>query len=177
MSDIIEKARRFATEAHRRIDHRRRYTDQPYEVHPGAVAALVASVTDDPHMIAAAWLHDTVEDTPTRLEDIAREFGPDVAALVEALTDVSQPGDGNRATRKAIDRRHLAAAPPRAKTVKLADLIDNMQDICRHDPRFARVYLAEQRALLEVLGAGDGRLLRQARQTLDDCARQLGLTR
>jgi (p)ppGpp synthase/HD superfamily hydrolase len=175
MSDILAKAKLFATAAHRRIDHRRRYTQEPYEVHPNAVASLVASVSDDPHMIAAAWLHDTVEDTPTTLEDLAREFGPDVASLVAALTDVSRPSDGNRAARKAIDRAHLAAASPRAKTIKLADLIDNVQDIGRHDPGFARVYLGEMRALLEVLGEGDGRLLRQAQQTMNECAQGLGL--
>jgi (p)ppGpp synthase/HD superfamily hydrolase len=145
-------------------------------VHLGAVAELVATVSDDPHMLAAAWLHDAVEDTPTTLEDIALEFGPDVASLVEALTDVSRPSDGNRAARRAIDREHLAAASARAKTIKLADLIDNVRDICEHDPRFARVYLAEMRALLEVLGAGDPRLLRQAWQTLDRCVRYLRVT-
>ena len=155
MSDLVERARAYATRAHKRIEHRRKYSNQPYEVHLEAVAKLVASVSDDAETIAAAWLHDTVEDTPATLGDIEAQFGAAVAELVEELTDVSKPGDGNRALRKDIDRQHLAQASARAKTVKLADLIDNCSDITRHDPRFARIYLAEMGALLEVLKEGD----------------------
>ena len=115
-------------------------------------------------MVAAAWLHDTVEDTPATFEEIEREFGADVAALVKELTDVSRPGDGNRAARKAIDREHTAAASPRAKTIKLADIIDNCEDICRHDPKFGRVYLGEARALLAVLAEGDAGAARAGRR-------------
>ena len=165
MTDLVERARAFAIREHRRIDHRRKYSKQPYDVHLKAVADLVAGVTDDPEMIAAAWLHDVVEDTPVTLDDVAREFGDAVARLVDELTDVSRPGDGNRAARKAIDRAHLAAASPRAKTVKLADLTDNARDICRHDAGFGRVYLAEMEALLAVLGAGDAKLMAKARDT------------
>ena len=175
MNDLIARARQFATEAHERIDQRRKYTNQPYQEHLKAVAELVASVTDDPEMIAAAWLHDTVEDTPATFGDLERELGPGVRDLVVQLTDVSRPGDGNRAVRKAIDRRHTAQATPRAKTIKLADLIDNCRDICGHDAKFARVYLAEAAALLEVLDAGDERLYRRAQKTLSQCARRIGL--
>ena len=173
--DLVARARRYATSAHQRISHQRKYTKQPYEVHLKSVAALVASVTDDAEAVAAAWLHDTVEDTPATLEDIRAAFGEDVAVLVAELTDVSRPSDGNRAARKAIDRAHLGAASPRAKTVKLADLIDNCRDICRHDPRFARVFLAEMGELLEVLGEGDRRLLARARKVWDECAMRLGV--
>jgi (p)ppGpp synthase/HD superfamily hydrolase len=114
MTDLVVRARAFAIREHRRIDHRRKYSKQPYDVHLRAVADIVASVTDDPEMIATAWLHDVVEDTPTTLNDVEREFGNVVAQLVDELTDVSRPGDGNRAARKAIDRAHLAAASSRA---------------------------------------------------------------
>ncbi len=162
--DLIRRAEVYATQAHERIDHRRKYSGQPYQAHLKAVADLVASVTDDAEMIAAAWLHDTVEDTPATLGQIEQAFGSRVASLVEQLTDVSRPGDGNRRLRKEIDRKHLAGASARAKTIKLADLIDNCSDITRHDPRFARVYLKEMAALLEVLQEGDSRLLRRARK-------------
>jgi hypothetical protein len=175
--DLIARARQFATEAHQRIDQRRKYSGQPYQEHLKAVAALVAEVTDDAQTIAAAWLHDTVEDTPATFGDLEREFGPAVARLVSELTDVSRPGDGNRAVRKAMDRNHTAQASPRAKTVKLADLTDNCRDICRHDPGFARVYLAEAAALLEVLHEGDQTLYRRAQKAIGDCARHLGLPR
>ncbi len=175
MSDLIERAKDYATMAHQRIDQRRKYSKQPYEVHLQEVATLVAGVTDDEEEIAAAWLHDTVEDTPATLEDIEENFGQSVAELVEELTDVSKPSDGNRAKRKALDRSYLAQASPRAKTVKLADLIDNCRDIARHDKRFAKVYLVEMGALLEVLGDGDEKLYQQASRLYTDHMQKLGL--
>lgn len=162
MNDLITHAKTYATSAHQRISHKRKYSDEPYQVHLKAVAEIVASVTDNPETIAAAWLHDTVEDTPATLQQIEKEFGVSVAELVEELTDVSKPSDGNRAVRKAMDRRHLAQASAQAKTVKLADLIDNCKDITRHDPRFAPVYLEEMSALLLVLQEGDEHLMKIA---------------
>ena len=127
-----------------RINQLRKYTRQPYDVDLKAVAELVASVCDDQAMIAAAWLHDTVEDTPATFEDLEREFGADVMNLVKELTNVNKPGDGNRAARKALTAAHRRSFP-RAKTIKLADIIDNGEDIRRHDAKFGRVYLDEQR--------------------------------
>ena len=175
MSELVKRARDFATRAHTRINHRRKYTKQPYEVHLKAVATTVAEIVDDEEMVAAAWLHDTVEDTPITVEALEAEFGPAVAQLVAELTDASRPSDGNRARRKAIDRAKLATASPRAKTVKLADLIDNTLDICRHDPRFAKVFLAEAFDLWPVLSEGDAGLHRRAGRVLDRCAADMGL--
>ena len=176
MSDLVDRARVYATEAHQRINHRRKYNNEPYHVHLSAVAKLVASVTDDEEMVAAAWLHDTVEDTQATKEDVEAEFGMQVAELVEELTDVSKPGDGNRVRRKQIDRMHLAQASKRAKTVKLADLIDNCKDITRHDPRFAQVYLAEMNSLLDVLQGGNEQLYKRAEKIHATSVEKLGLT-
>lgn len=174
MNSIIIKAKDFATSAHQRIGHRRKYTRQPYEVHLKAVANLVAGVSEDHEMIAAAWLHDTVEDTAATHHDIEVAFGPAIAQMVRELTDVSKPSDGNRMTRKALDREHLAKASARAKTIKLADLIDNCRDICKHDQRFARVYGEEMKALLGVLQEGNIYLYQRAQKTLAECMESLG---
>ncbi|MDX1522823.1 MAG: HD domain-containing protein [Anaerolineae bacterium] len=152
---LEERAKQFAARAHGSIDQRRKYTNEPYINHPAAVVELVKSVPHTPEMIAAAWLHDTVEDTPTTNAQIASEFGPHVALLVSMLTDVSRPDDGVRKVRKALDRAHTALASPEAKTIKLADLIDNSRSIVERDPRFAEVYLEEKRLLLDVLAEGD----------------------
>lgn len=176
-SGLVARAREFAVATHRRIDHVRKFSGQPYDVHLKAVAELVAEVSDDPETLAAAWLHDAVEDTPATLADIERELGAGVAGLVEELTDVSKPGDGNRARRKELDRLHLAGASPRAKTVKLADLIDNAVDITHHDPRFAVRFLAEAEALIAVLGEGEPRLLERATRTLESCRAKLAPSR
>jgi hypothetical protein len=92
----------------------------------------------------------------------------EVACLVEMLTDVSKPEDGNRATRKAMDREHTANASSQAKTIKLADLIDNTHSIVEHDPDFARVYMREKTRLLQVLSEGDPTLYRKATDLVID---------
>ena len=157
-----QRAKDFATLFHASIDQRRKYTGEPYISHPAAVVELVRSVPHTEDMICAAWLHDTVEDTPATLDEIEEVFGFNVAAMVEMLTDVSKPSDGKRATRKEIDREHTAKASPQAKTIKLADLIDNTRSIVERDPAFAKVYLAEKSMLLEVLRDGDATLWEMA---------------
>ena len=160
----VERARIFATAAHAAVGQKRKYTFEPYIVHPTEVASIVASVPHTNEMLAAAWLHDTVEDTSVSIVDIQVEFGNEVASLVGWLTDVSKPEQGNRAVRKAIDREHTAMAPAAAQTVKLADLIANSRNIMAHDPAFAKVYLEEKRMLLEVLTRGDATLMAEARR-------------
>jgi len=163
---LIAEAEAFARHAHR--DHRRKYTGEPYAVHLAAVALTVSEVTTDPEAIAAAWLHDSVEDVGVTLAEIRDQFGHKVAEYVGWLTDVSRPSDGNRAARKAIDRAHLAEAPDIVQTIKLADLIDNTRDIMENDPKFARVYINEKRLLLQVLTRGDPGLLQRAALLVSD---------
>ena len=166
MTTLESAARTFATKAH--ADQRRKYTGEDYIHHPAAVAELVRSVPHTDEMVAAAWLHDVVEDTPVTLDKIRDEFGDTVADLVGDLTDVSKPSDGNRAARKAIDRHHTELASPQAKTIKLADLIDNTRSIVQYDPDFAKVYLAEKALLLEVLREGDATLFGIAQGIITD---------
>ena len=154
--NIVHKAQVYAMAAHASVQQKRKYTGEPYIVHPAEVASIVASVPGStPDMVAAAWLHDVIEDTGCTFTDIHMAFGIDIATLVGWLTDVSKPEDGNRATRKAIDREHTAKAPAEAQTIKLADLISNSRSIMAHDPEFAKTYLAEKRMLLEVMTKGD----------------------
>ena len=163
---LEHRARLFATAAHAAVGQLRKYTFEPYIVHPQEVAEIVRSVPHTEVQLAAAWLHDVVEDTGVTIELIREEFGSEVSDLVGWLTDVSRPDHGNRSQRKAIDRAHTAQAPAAAQTVKLADLISNTQSIVEHDPKFAVTYLQEKRLLLEVLTRGDPGLLRRARSQI-----------
>jgi (p)ppGpp synthase/HD superfamily hydrolase len=154
--DIVRKAQVYAMAAHAAVGQKRKYTGEPYIVHPAEVAKIVAGVSGaTPDMVAAAWLHDVVEDTGCTITDIHMGFGADIASLVSWLTDVSKPEDGPRWYRKKMDREHTAQAPAEAQTIKLADLISNSKSIMAHDPKFAKVYLEEKRLLLEVLTKGD----------------------
>lgn len=161
--DIVRKAQVYAMAAHAAVGQKRKYTGEPYIVHPAEVAKIVASVPGStPDMVAAAWLHDVVEDTGCTYTDIHMAFGIDIATLVGWLTDVSKPEDGPRWYRKKMDREHTAQAPADAQTIKLADLISNSRSIMEHDPKFAKVYLEEKRMLLEVMTKGDAGLHAEA---------------
>ena len=80
---LVEKALQFASEAHGSIGQKRKYTGEDYIVHPIEVMEIVKSVPHTQEMLAAALLHDTVEDTPATFEDIEREFGHEVCILVQ----------------------------------------------------------------------------------------------
>ena len=159
---LINKAKMLAGKAHE--GQMRKYSGMPYIVHPIEVATIVQSVDHTDEMIAAALLHDVVEDTEYTVADISKEVSPKVAELVEGLTDVSKPEDGNRKTRKAMDKDHLAKQSAEVQTIKLADVISNSQDIKANDPSFAKVYIEEMKALLEVLDRGDKTLYAKAKE-------------
>ena len=165
---MVERARVFATAAHAAVGQVRKYTFEPYIVHPAEVAKIVRDAGGSEAMVAAAWLHDTVEDTGVTIETIRAEFGTEVAELVGWLTDVSRPEHGNRVHRKALDRAHSAAAPAEAQTVKLADLIANTRSIMAHDEAFAKTYLEEKRLLLAVMTKGDPVLMAEARKFIGE---------
>lgn len=149
---LIERALAFATERH--AGQLRKYSNDPYIIHPMAVAELVRATGAADEVVAAALLHDVLEDTGTAYSELAEAFGERVADLVVELTNTTTRADGNRAKRKGMDRDRLATVSADAQTIKLADLIDNTKSIVEKDPKFAKVYLIEKRALVDVLTKG-----------------------
>lgn len=153
---IVRDARIFATDAHASINQMRKYTHDDYIVHPTNVAYLVELFGGSEQMIAAAYLHDVLEDVaPINPEYsfgmIGTICGMYVACMVNELTDITTLKDGNRETRKQIERDRIETISKEAKTVKLADLIDNSLSIVQYDPNFARIYLREKDKLLPIL--------------------------
>ncbi len=145
----------------------RKFTGRPYIEHPGRVAARI---TRHPRaleeLVAAAWLHDTVEDCGVTLDLIRDHVGERVAALVGELTNTSKAApDLNRAQRKALDRERIKGISPGAKFIKLADRADNLREL-EHGSDFTRLYVAESRLLLEVLAGTDGELEADFRDAL-----------
>lgn len=131
-TQLLDSAIVFAVKAHAGTE--RRGKGFPYIVHPMEAVEIVATMTPDQELLAAAALHDTVEDTSVTIEDIRAQFGPRVAALVEAESDVFMEGvseeDSWHARKQAaIDR--LARAPHDAKMVALGDKLSNMRAIAR----------------------------------------------
>lgn len=163
----VAKAFKFAIKHH--AEQKRKYTGEPYVVHLLAVSVTVYEHTRDPIATVAAILHDVVEDTPVTFEDVQREFGDEVAALVKEVSNVSKPEDGNRIARKKIDQDHFGSATARGQTIKLADLIDNSGSLIKHDPLgFGPTWMGEKRDLLKVLLKGDSALLEKANKIVKD---------
>lgn len=173
VSELVFKAYVFAKNAHK--GQKRKYTFEPYINHPVEVMQIVSTVPHTEEMLAAALLHDVVEDCGVLSSTIFKEFGLWVGWHVEDLTDVSNPSDGNRVKRKEIDRVHTQQADPEAKTIKLADLISNSRSIVKHDKDFARLYIKEKELLLEVLTEGDATLYAQAQQIVEEAKKELGI--
>lgn len=162
---LMVKALHYAKDAH--SGQVRKYTSEPYINHPVRVFGFVSFVTTDAEIKAAALLHDVVEDCDRSFDDIETEFGERVANLVFCLSDVASFADGNRAARNLINVKHYTCAHPDAKTIKLADMIDNIPSIIENDPKFAKVYLSEKKMLLKVLKNGHPLLFQVARQIIN----------
>lgn len=161
---LLSRAREFATRAH--AGQKRKYDGSEYITHPEAVVAILRDAgIEDEATLVAAMLHDTIEDTDADISDIVNIFGVDVADLVFFLTDCG-PGLGNRAARKALDRKRLSRAPAEAQSIKLADLIDNTASIVERDPDFAVTYMREKALLLPLLTKADEGLRRRAGELL-----------
>src|SRR5258708_5445431 len=113
ISQLIDKASLFAKNAH--FDQKRKYTGEPYWNHLHEVAITLLQYGAMPDVIAAGYLHDTLEDTKVSYSDLVFAFDRNIAGLVLQVTDVSRPdsgntpeGKGNRPLRKAVDRQFLA---------------------------------------------------------------------
>ena len=130
---LILRAAAFAAERHA---HQRRKGAhaEPYINHPLEVARLIAvegGVTDAA-VLAAALLHDTIEDTKTSAKQIREAFGADVAALVVEMTDDKTL---DKDLRKELQIQHAPALSPRARLIKLADKISNVRDATNNPPK------------------------------------------
>ena len=148
-TQLVDRAILFAVKAHSGTE--RRGKGFPYVIHPMEAMAIVATITPDPELLAAAALHDTVEDTDITLEVLRAEFGERVAKLVADESDVFTEGKSEEETwhqrkKAAIDR--LARAPHDAKIVALGDKLSNMRAI-------ARDYAAQGDALWNIFHAKD----------------------
>ena len=131
-TELLDRAIIFAVKAHHNTE--RRGKGFPYIVHPMEAVEIVATITSDQELLAAAALHDTIEDTDVTVEDIRREFGDRITELVCAESDqfdesVSEEDSWHDRKQAAINR--LAAASHDAKIVALGDKLSNMRAIWR----------------------------------------------
>lgn len=129
---LFDRAMKFAIEAHANTE--RRGKGFPYIIHPMEAVAIVATITNDPELLAAAALHDVVEDTDCTVEQIRAEFGDRIAKLVDAESEKAVLGKSEEASwrerkQAAIDR--IKASSHDSKIVALGDKLSNMRAIYR----------------------------------------------
>lgn len=179
---LLDSALIIAAQAH--AGQRRRYDQTPYLTHcVEVVNILIRHGVEDEVMLAAAALHDVIEDTSVTQRLLEHSLAcddsydwADLRRVVDLVVELTEPQhQGNRATRKAAERDRLATISPDAQTIKYADLISNTGSIAEHDPGFARVYLQEKWSILKVMKAGQYSLWDEAAMTCNVAADRIGL--
>ena len=123
---MIKKAAEFAKRAHDGVY--RKGTQIPYITHPMETAAIVTAFTDEPEMIAAALLHDVIEDAGVTKEELEEQFGPRVAFLVDSE---SEDKSKSWIERKGSTVEHLKTATRAEKILALADKLSNIRSTAR----------------------------------------------
>jgi len=136
VKDIVKKAFEFAQKKHE--GQLRMYSHLPYFSHPKYVSEIIGQLTDDKILIAAALLHDVIEDTDTSLSEVKKQFGKDVAFLVDELTNKPEEMEGRKKKEYMYEKIRNMSSP--AFTIKLADRYHNiifLEQDCRTRDRFS----------------------------------------
>jgi GTP pyrophosphokinase len=170
--DLLNRAYVYAMKAH---GSQKRASGDPYFSHPLEVAAILTELRVDDETIAAAMLHDTIEDTETTRSDIATRFGENIASLVDGLTKIKKLDLVSKKAAQAENLRKLllaVAADARVLLVKLADRLHNMRTL-HYVPPDKRARIAEE--TLEIYAPLAGRIgMQEMREELEDiCFRVL----
>lgn len=174
----------FAVMAHSAVGQTRKYTGEPYSMHPIQVYKLLRKYTpNEENMLVAALLHDVLEDCTTDSisqhdlsNNIEYAFGWVVADMVWGLTDHFTKElwpSLNREERKRRERMRQASLPWAVQTIKYCDIMDNTSNILEHDPGFARTYVEEIHDLLEVMKDGHRQAYADAQAVVANATRVL----
>jgi len=131
---LVSEAAELAARRHSG-QQRKGHEDEPYINHLAEVASLLAAATDDAELVAAGWLHDTIEDTDTSRDELAERFGARVADMVEEVTDDMTLAKSERRRRQVIDAPKKS---PGAKLIKIADKISNIRARIFFEPDIAQ---------------------------------------
>ncbi|MBB1284809.1 HD domain-containing protein [Flavisolibacter sp. BT320] len=182
MEEVLEKIRDFADTAHG--TQLRKYSPDRYIVHPVRVMKMCRRHTNDLSVLAAALLHDVLEDTPVTKSDLHQfllgqmdvETAGKTVRLVVELTDIYTKAvypRWNRRKRKLKEAERIQKTSGESQTVKYADIIDNCREIVTQDPDFAQVFLRECKSLLRVMPKGNESLYREAVETVNTGLQQV----
>ncbi|MGY3211413.1 HD domain-containing protein [Mucilaginibacter sp. HD30] len=184
MEDTLQKIIAFADKAH--DAQMRKYTPERYIVHPVRVMKICREYTANPAALAAAVLHDVLEDTQIKAGQMLTflyavmdaDTAVETVKLVEELTDVytkeAYP-QWNRKKRKAMEAERTAHTSAMAQTIKYADVLDNSKEIAEYDPNFGPRFLKECRELLQKADKGDAVLRQKAQAAINAGLKKLSV--
>jgi len=144
--ELVNKAKEFATFKHE--GQFRKFGKIPYITHPAMVAGIVDQVGGSSEMVAAAWLHDVVEDSGVSLEELQEIFGQSVASLVKELTN---PTDLDKSKKGQFLLNKMNTMSSDALTIKLADRLTNVSDFVMANPSFVQKYASETKFIMDGL--------------------------
>jgi (p)ppGpp synthase/HD superfamily hydrolase len=184
MNQVLEKIKDFADQAH--DGQQRKYTPERYIVHPVRVMEICRDYSQSLPVLAAALLHDVLEDTEVSKADLQKflivvmphDQAEETVKLVQELTDVYVKDNypqWNRKKRKLMEAERTAKTSSLSQTIKYADIIDNCSEIVEHDPGFGGRFLAECRDLLKRADKGNQRLYKRAVKTVNEGLEKLHL--
>lgn len=174
--NIVEKAKGWAHAAHDSIGQKRKYGGENYWVHTDRVANVLKEAGESEEVQAAGHLHDDLEDVADKNSDynedaMRREFGDVVTNLVLEVTNVYTKENYpnlSRAERKRLEHKRLSQISKEAKSIKLADISDNVEGIIDNDIGFGKVFVFEKSQLLVYLRDGNEMLYRKATKAVTD---------
>ena len=183
--EILDYIKVYADTSHG--DQVRKYTGERYIGHPIRVMETVREFHPELPVLAAALLHDVLEDTPVTPNEMEAALlkvlnGKQTARtmqIVIELTDIFIKKDYprlNRRTRKEKEALRLSAISPEAQSVKYADIIDNVTDIVKQDADFAKVFVSEAKKMLTSMVSGNPELRDRALSLVDTCLQSLRKT-
>jgi (p)ppGpp synthase/HD superfamily hydrolase len=156
--NIIMAAARFAKEKHEGQIRKYANPPVPYIVHPMRVAGRVMLLPGSTaEMVAAAWLHDVLEDCDCDYDELAENFGHYISSLVLGLTDISKQdpaiGKLDRAARKEKNNEYLLRQPLIVQMIKLCDILDNITDMAHCKDGFKFKFFREKRIQARLLSS------------------------
>ncbi|HVK96480.1 MAG TPA: HD domain-containing protein [Flavisolibacter sp.] len=182
MDEILKEVEAFAEKAHG--DQTRKYSNERYIAHPVRVMKMCKEYTSSLPMLAAALLHDVLEDTPVTkkelhhflLSQMNSNDADETIRLVDELTDVytkEKYTRWNRRKRKEKESLRIEQTSADSQTIKYADIIDNCREIATDDPEFAPVFLKECKMLLKKMMKGHQELYKIAVEKVNTSLKQL----
>lgn len=174
--NIVEKAKEWAHAAHDSIGQKRKYSGDNYWVHTDRVADALKEAGESEEVQAAGHLHDDLEDVAdknVKFNEAAMliDFGTKITELVKEVTNVYTKENYpnlNRAERKRLEHKRLSTISKEAKSIKLADIIDNVTGVIDNDIGFGKVFVFEKSQLLVYLRDGNESLYKKATKAVAD---------